>query len=64
MATFEERFQKACATGDIPGIVLLASDITGLLSFRLLLQKGSANFGMQGNSNMHKHSGKSHPVYH
>lgn len=30
MATFEEQFQLACDTGDIPGVLLLASDAKGM----------------------------------
>jgi hypothetical protein len=29
MGTFEEAFEKACATREIPGVILLASDVTG-----------------------------------
>lgn len=29
MATFEEQFEAACAAGDIPGVVLMASDTRG-----------------------------------
>jgi len=29
MATFEEKVEKACEVGEIPGVVLLACDVTG-----------------------------------
>jgi len=31
MATFEEKIEKACEGGEIPGVVLLACDVTGKL---------------------------------
>ena len=29
MGSLEEQFEAACAAGDIPGVVLVASDVTG-----------------------------------
>lgn len=40
MASLEEQFQKACDAGDLPGVVLVASDAKGtsaLLSSHLVL---------------------------